>query len=123
LPTIHPLHLTAAPLTQVLYQLALDIAQAQAALDLEAENQAQSAVNRDSYLPTIAFCFSDIELELSLAFTIAKSASQTMLAVTPANVSSNSFFRATSFGSTLRAKIAPRSLLIPKETVEEDSNA
>ena len=120
---MNSLDATTAPLTTVLRQVALDIAGAQKALDEFAQAQVQvpaipvgldpDLVDTDlvdSIAPPIAFFFPEVELDLSLAFSVTRFEGRNTLAVAPANPVSNGFFQSASFSSRLRAKIAPRAL-------------
>jgi len=111
--------MTAAPLTDMLRQVALDIAQAQAALDAFAELQAASASEAGAVLPSLAFYFPEVELDLRLGFTLTRFAEQQTLSVTPANPTASGFFTSTSFSSRLRARIAPRAALLYEEPSNE----
>lgn len=108
MPIEQPVRLTAAPLTDVLRQLALDIAQAQAALDLEAEAQMSNADERESPLPPLAFFFPELEVDLCIAFSLARFQQAKRLVVAPADPQTSGFFQTISFSSRLRARIAPR---------------
>jgi hypothetical protein len=107
----------AAPLTAMLRQVALDVAEAQRALDAFAE--AQSAANPEADLPAVAFCFPEVELDLQIGFSVTRAAGQQALAVIPSNPSSRGFFQTASFSSRLRARIAPRALLAAPPALEE----
>ncbi len=129
---MNSLNATTAPLTTVLRQVALDIASAQKALDEFAQAQAQAQAQVQAQVPAvsggldpdlvdadlvapiappIAFFFPEVELDLSLAFSVTRFEGRNTLAVAPANPVSNGFFQSASFSSRLRAKIAPRALV------------
>jgi hypothetical protein len=116
---MNSLDATTAPLTTVLRQVALDIAAAQQALDKFAQAQVAAAPTGldpdlvDPIAPPIAFFFPELELDLSLAFSVTRLEGRNTLAVAPANPVSNGFFQSASFSSRLRAKIAPRALMQP----------
>lgn len=117
------LEATAAPLTQVLHQVALDVAEAQAALDRHAETRIAQVDEIESPLNAIAFYFPDVELDLQLAFSMTRFEGKQTLAVAPANPTANGFFRLGSFSSHLRARIAPRAAIVPVVSQEENSDA
>lgn len=110
---------TVAPLTDMLRQVALDIAGAQAALDAFAEAQAASAAEAGAVLPSMAFYFPEVELDLRLGFTLTRFAGRQQLSVTPANPTASGFFSSISFSSRLRARIAPRAALLIEEPHHE----
>ncbi|MBC8159625.1 MAG: hypothetical protein H7Z42_00275 [Roseiflexaceae bacterium] len=110
---------TTAPLTDMLRQIALDIAQAQAALDAFAEAQAAGAPEAGAVLPALAFYFPEIEVDLRLGFTLTRFEGRQTLSVTPANPTASGFFKSTSFSSRLRARIAPRAALLHEEPSDE----
>jgi hypothetical protein len=118
----HPLQATAASLGAVLRQLALDIVEAQVALDRHAEERAADVSENGSPLPALAFFFPEVLVDLTVAMTVSRIRGASTLAVTPANPVSSGFFQASSFSSRVRATIAPRSLLVPISGEPEDSN-
>lgn len=97
----------------MLTRLALDIVEAQAAMDTRAEAQAVEVSENGGPLPPIAFYFPEVEINLALAFTVTQNAKGASLAVLPVNPTLGGFFQSTSFSSRLRAVIAPRALLAP----------
>jgi len=111
----HPLEVVAAPLTAVLRRVAIDIVEAQATLDALAEAQAKEASERGATLPPLAFYFPEIELDLQMAFSVTRVQGATTLTVAPANPASSGFFQTASFSSRLRARIAPRAVLVPSQ--------
>lgn len=118
----HPLRATAAPLGAMLRQMALDVAEAQAALDRHAEERAAEASENGSPLPALAFYFPEVEVEARIAMTFSRFRGAGTLAVTPANPATRGFFQSSSFSSRVRATIAPRSLLVPVSPQPEDSD-
>lgn len=106
---------TVAPLTEMLQQIALDIAQAQTALDAYANAQVAGMPEAGAALPALAFYFPEIEVDLQLGFTLTQFQGKATLSVTPANPTVNGFFRSASFSSRIRARIAPRLALVPEE--------
>jgi hypothetical protein len=114
-----PIQPHTAALTDMLRQIALDIADAQRALDQHAEAALQQAQQNDEALPVVAFHFPQIEVDLQLAFTFTRSANRNILSVTPANPTSGGFFQRTSFSSRIRASIAPRAVLVAEPPTEE----
>jgi hypothetical protein len=115
----HPLQVIAAPLTAVLKRLAIDIVEAQKTLDALAEAQAKEAIEQGASLPPLAFYFPDIELDLQMAFSVTSFQGATTLSVAPANPAAGGFFQTASFSSRLRARIAPRAMLVPPQQENE----
>lgn len=115
MPLDHPLQVLAAPLTAVLKRLAIDIVEAQKTLDALAEAQAKEAIEQGASLPPLAFYFPDVELDLQMAFSVTNFQGATTLSVTPSNPVASGFFQTASFSSRLRARIAPRAVLVPAE--------
>jgi hypothetical protein len=111
----HPFLATAAPLTAMLRRLALDVAEAQAALDRRVEEQAES----NPALPPLSFYFPEVQVDLAIALSFGRIQGRTALSATPANPASAGFFRAASFNSRLRARIAPLAWLVPASENEE----
>jgi hypothetical protein len=103
---------TLPSLAALIGRLALDLAEAQAALDAQAEAEAARRAETESLLPTLAFYFPRVEVELRIAITLTRRGNGIGLAVMPANPTVAGFFQTASFSSSLRAVIAPRAVLL-----------
>jgi hypothetical protein len=113
---------TVPSLAALLGRLALDLAEAQAALDAQAEAEAARRAETESPLPTLAFYFPRVEVELRIAITLTRRGNGIGLAVMPANPKLAGFFQTASFSSSLRAVIAPRSVLLSPTEKGEDAH-
>lgn len=109
----------ATSLTTILRQIALGIAEAQSALDAQADVQAAQRATSEALgaMPVIAFHFPEVEIDVQLAVSVGQRGS-TGLVVSPVNPISSSFFRTSSFQSRLRAKISPYLLIAKTAGVE-----
>lgn len=114
---------TLPSLAALLGRLALDLAEAQAALDAQAEAEAARRAETASPLPTLAFYFPRVEVELRLAITLTRRGNSIGLTVMPANPLVAGFFQTASFSSSLRAVIAPRVVLLQPIVEDEDPHA
>jgi len=110
-------------LAALLGRLALDLAEAQTALDAQAEAEAARRAQTASPLPTLAFYFPRVEVELRIAITLMRRGNSIGLAVMPANPLVAGFFQTASFSSSLRAVIAPGAMLLSPTVEGEDPHA
>jgi hypothetical protein len=115
----HPFLTTTASLAGLLQRLALDLAAAQQALDREAERQADEAAERGSAIPTLAFHFSELEVDLRLGLSYGRYQGPPALVAAPAHPAAAGFFGAVAFSSRLRARIATRPRDLATQTPEE----
>ena len=123
MPTVDPGSETLPSLAALLGRLALDLVEAQAALDAQAEAEAARRAETESSLPTLAFYFPRVEVDLRLAITLTRRVNGIGLTVMPANPTVAGFFQTASFSSSLRAVIAPRAVMLSPIAEGEEIHA
>ena len=123
MPPVDPGSEALPSLAALLGRLALDLTEAQVALDAQAEAEATRRAETESPLPTLAFYFPRVEVELRIAITLTRRLNDIGLVVMPANPMVAGFFQTASFSSSLRVVIAPRAVLLSPTEEGEDPHA